>query len=224
LKAGDGRVLSALRSHGDSDDRRLAYHAAGAGDRDAVLHHAPRAAARASRLGAHREAAEQYRLALRFPDSSQENRARLFAALSYECYLTDQLDEALSTRREAMELAELAGDGLAVGTAQRWLSRLSWFLSRNEDGERYAHLAIATLEPLGDGPELAMAYSDLAQLGMPRFYRSTQRLPRRRLVDVSATGFCCWRAVLDCGEGRAGYQTVRPRRGYRQADRVPLAA
>ncbi len=160
------RALSALRSLGDRDDRRLAYHAAGAGDRDAVLEHAPRAAARAARLGAHREAAEQYRLALRFPDPSKENRARLFAALSYECYLTDQLDEALSTRREAMELAELAGDGLAVGTAQRWLSRLSWFLSRNEEGERYAQLAIATLEPLGDGPELAMAYSNLAQLGM----------------------------------------------------------
>jgi DNA-binding CsgD family transcriptional regulator/tetratricopeptide (TPR) repeat protein len=159
-------VLNALRSSGVRDDRRLAHHAASCGDRDGVLDHAPRAAARAARLGAHREAASQFRLALRFYDRSDEGRAQLFSALSYECYLTDQLDEAHATRREALQLSELAGDTLAVGTAQRWLSRLSWFLGRNEESERYATGAVSTLEPLGDGPELAMAYSNLAQLRM----------------------------------------------------------
>ena len=57
-------------------------------------------------------------------------------------------------------------DSRATGAAQRWLSRLSWFLGRNEDSERYAVAAVATLEPLGPGRELAMAYSNLAQLRM----------------------------------------------------------
>ena len=50
--------------------------------------------------------------------------------------------------------------------SQRWLSRLSWFLGQNEDSERYAVAAVATLEPLGPGRDLAMAYSNLAQLRM----------------------------------------------------------
>ncbi|HST48046.1 ATP-binding protein [Jatrophihabitans sp.] len=159
-------ALRALLASG-GDDRQLAHHAAGAGDRDCVLLHAPRAAARAARLGAHREAAEQYRLALRFADPDDAaTRAQLLAALSYECYLTDQLQEAFAARHAAMELAEQLGDTAAVGTAQRWLSRLSWFLGRNSDSRRYAGLAIQTLEPLGDGLELAMAYSNQSQLEM----------------------------------------------------------
>jgi DNA-binding CsgD family transcriptional regulator/Tfp pilus assembly protein PilF len=50
--------------------------------------------------------------------------------------------------------------------SQRWLSRLSWFLGQNEDSERYAVAAVATLEPLGPSRDLAMAYSNLAQLRM----------------------------------------------------------
>lgn len=160
-------ALRALQACDGGDDRRLAHHAAGCADQAGVLLHAPRAAARAARLGAHREAAEQYRLALRFADSDDAVRqAQLYAALSYECYLTDQLLEALTARQTAMELSEQLGDTLAVGAAQRWLSRLSWFLGRNSDSSRYAALAITTLEPLGDSLELAMAYSNQSQLQM----------------------------------------------------------
>jgi len=191
-------ALVALRAAGVREDRRLAHHAAGSGDRSAVLHHAPLAAARAARLGAHREAAEQYRLALRFtkvaenasPDQANSalglsakglsasgnsasgnsasgmSRAELLAALSYECYLTDQLDEAYETRLAALELFEQAGDLAAVGTAQRWLSRLAWFLGRNAESRRYADCAVRTLESLGPSSALAMAYSNQAQLGM----------------------------------------------------------
>jgi DNA-binding CsgD family transcriptional regulator/tetratricopeptide (TPR) repeat protein len=171
-------ALVALRAAGVRDDRRLAHHAAGSGDRAAVLRLAPPAAARAARLGAHREAAEQYRLALRFTktaadrpseqgdSSSGMSQAELLAALSYECYLTDQLVEAYETRLAALELFEQAGDLAAGGTAQRWLSRLSWFLGRNAESRHYADCAVSTLESLGPSSALAMAYSNQAQLGM----------------------------------------------------------
>ncbi|MCW2506943.1 MAG: family ATPase [Modestobacter sp.] len=160
------RALVALRARGGHDDRRLAHHAAGSGNADAVLAHAPAAAARAARLGAHLEAAEHLRLALRFGGDDDGRRATLLTALSYECYLTDQLLEAHATRCAAMELATDAGDPMALGAHQRWLSRLSWFLGRNTDSEQFAVRAVATLEPLGDGHELAMAYSNLALLRM----------------------------------------------------------
>ena len=37
---------------------------------------------------------------------------------------------------------------------------------QNADSERYAAAAVSTLEPLEPGPELAMAYSNMAQLRM----------------------------------------------------------
>ncbi len=169
LAALHGAALSALQQLGVEDDRRLAHHAAASGQHAVAAEHALRAAGQAARLGAHREAAEQYRLALRLPGRSAQQRQQLYALLSYECYLTDELAEALAARQQSMELAALAGDTAAVGAAERWLSRLSWFSGRGQDSQRYGERAVATLEPLGDGPELAMAYSNLAQLAMLAF-------------------------------------------------------
>src|SRR4051812_24778032 len=81
-------ALAALTVAGSRDDRRLAHHGAGCADRAVVNMHAPKAAERAARLGAHREAAEHYRLALAWAGPGEE-QAPLYAALSYECYLID---------------------------------------------------------------------------------------------------------------------------------------
>ena len=167
LRAGlHARALAELTAAGSRDDRRLAHHAAGCGDRAAVLRHAPLAATRAARLGAHREAAEEFQLALRYHDPPDRQRATLLEQLSYECYLTDQLERARAGRLAALEIREQEKDALSIGTSQRWLSRLSWFLGQNEDSERYAAAAVATLESLAPGRELAMASSNQAQLRM----------------------------------------------------------
>ncbi|MGN6176366.1 MAG: ATP-binding protein, partial [Streptosporangiaceae bacterium] len=160
------RALAELTAAGSRDDRRLAHHAEGCGDRAAVLRYAPLAAARAARLGAHREAAEEFQLALRYHDPPDRQRASLLEQLSYECYLTDQLERARASRLAALEIREQENDALSIGTSQRWLSRLSWFLGQNEDSERYAAAAVATLESIAPGRELAMAYSNQAQLRM----------------------------------------------------------
>ena len=129
--------------------------------------HAMAAAALSARLGAHREAADEYRLALRFADlHDRRTVADLHDRLSYECYLTDELADAIEERRAALALHDLEGDLERVGAAQRWLSRFSWFFGRGEDAQRYADQAIATLEGLEPGHELAMAYSNKAQLAM----------------------------------------------------------
>jgi DNA-binding CsgD family transcriptional regulator/tetratricopeptide (TPR) repeat protein len=164
--AAHARALAYLTAQGSHDHRWLAHHAAGCGDGAAVTRHAPLAAARAARLGAHREAAEQLLLALRYHETPDRQRAGLLEQLSYECYLTDQLTRARDSLLEALAIHEQHGDRRVVGTAQRRLSRLSWVLGQNADSERYAAAAVSTLEPLGPGPELAMAYSNMAQLRM----------------------------------------------------------
>lgn len=177
------RALRELTARTPEDHRTLAHHAAGCGD-DSAGEHAARAAARAARLGAHREAATQYRIALR-QGAADQDRAALFVALSYECYLTDQLPEAITARQRALEAHEVGGDLTLVGDDQRWLSRLSWFLGRGADAERYAGRAIATLEPLGASPELAMAFSNRAQLRMLAFDNDAARVEGERALEMA---------------------------------------
>jgi DNA-binding CsgD family transcriptional regulator/tetratricopeptide (TPR) repeat protein len=162
-------VLSALTaaSKGELDHARLAHHAEAAGDVEAVNVHARAAAEHAAAVGAHREAAAQYARALRFVEEREEaGVAELLERRSYECYLTDQIDEALEARRAALSRYRALGDRLREGEQQRWISRLSWFAGRNDDAEVAAAEAVSLLEPVGSTRELAMAYSNMSQLRM----------------------------------------------------------
>jgi ATP/maltotriose-dependent transcriptional regulator MalT len=145
----------------------LAHHAEEAGDRAAVLAFAPAAARRAAAFGAHREAAAQYGRALRFARGLPEPElAALLEARSIECYLTGQIEDAIRDRARAADLRRSLGDTLKAGDNLRWLSRFSWFAGRRQEAELHARAALALLEPLPPGPELAMACSNLAQLSM----------------------------------------------------------
>ena len=155
-----------------------------------MLEFAPRAAAKAARLGAHREAAEGYRLALRCADGVlDENDSQcgdLLEALAYECYLTDQLDEALAARRRALEVAEWTGNARASGRNECWISRLCWPLGRPGESEAFAVRAVATLQGAGyDGPELAMALSNLAQRRMLAGDTAAAVAAGNRAIDIA---------------------------------------
>ncbi|MBK7622370.1 MAG: AAA family ATPase [Kineosporiaceae bacterium] len=159
-------ALLARRAGGALDHARVAHHAEAAVDTAAVLDHAPVAAARAADLGAHREAVHQYRRTLRFAHGLADGRrADLLWALGYECYLTDQVEDALDAVQQALEIWAASGDTVRVGDAHRCLSRLNWFAGRNDLSERQADLAVQALHGSGT-VELAMAYSNVAQLRM----------------------------------------------------------
>jgi ATP/maltotriose-dependent transcriptional regulator MalT len=164
-----GRILAALLSQPGAapDPARLAHHGDGAGDAATVLEYAPVAARRAAALGAHREAAAQYGRALRFADGlAPAARAELLEGHSYECYLTDQLAEATTSRERALGCWRALRDRRREGDTLRWLSRLAWYQGRNADAERAGREAVELLKGLAPGPELAMAYSNLSQLAM----------------------------------------------------------
>jgi tetratricopeptide (TPR) repeat protein len=161
------RALAALAAApgGRADLARLAHHAEAAGDVEAVLLHAPAAGERAAALGAHREAAEQYARALRHADGlPAERRVALLERRAYECYLTEPIGDAIATRRELLREYRALGDRLREGDTHRWLSRLAWFEADNDRAEEEAGRAIELLERLPPGRELAMAYSNKAQL------------------------------------------------------------
>jgi DNA-binding CsgD family transcriptional regulator/tetratricopeptide (TPR) repeat protein len=165
----NSEALKLLASESVRPDRlaRLADHAEEAGDRESVQRFAPAAAEVAARLGSHREAAAQYARALRFAgDLGTEQVADLYERRSYQCYLTDQIAEAIQARREALRLRRALGDPLKEGENLRWLSRLEWFSGRNAEAEDAGRAALTVLEAQPPGRELAMAYSNHSQLRM----------------------------------------------------------
>jgi DNA-binding CsgD family transcriptional regulator/tetratricopeptide (TPR) repeat protein len=151
----------------DVDVARLAHHAREAGDTGAVLRSAPEAARQAAAVAAHREAVGHYRAALahaeRLPPAV---RAELLEAYSVEAYLSGLSPEAVSARQAALSLREATGDRERVGEGLRWLSRLHWWDGSRQEAEAAAARAIEVLETLPPGRQLAMAYSNQAQLDM----------------------------------------------------------
>jgi len=151
----------------EPDLDRLAHHAEGAGDPEAVLRFAPAAADRAATLGAHREAAAHYARALPFADAlPAAAHAELLERHSDECYVTDQIDEAIDALRRAIDLHRRRGDARMEGLALCSLSRILWCPGREADSEIAAREAVALLERLPAGPELARAYANFSQVYM----------------------------------------------------------
>ena len=148
-----------------ADPARIAHHADVAGDAAAVLRCAPAAAARAASVGAHREAAAQYARALRFADVlPRAEQAELLERLAYERYLTGELDRAIVAQERALAHRRALGDPLAEADCLRSLSRLYRFLGRTGDAAEAGRQAVATLEGLPPGRELALAYVNLGHL------------------------------------------------------------
>ncbi len=163
------RILAALRSHESTamQTARLVHHADRAGDSAAVLRFAPAAADEAVNLGAHRQAAAHLATALQHGATlTAEAKAMLLDRLSCEYYLTGRIVEAISARESSYKLWKGIGNRYREGDCLRWLSRLSWFTADKAAADRYAATAVAILESLQPGPELAMAYSNLSQLHM----------------------------------------------------------
>jgi DNA-binding CsgD family transcriptional regulator/tetratricopeptide (TPR) repeat protein len=155
------------RPAGEIPLARLVHHAAGAADASMVLEYGPQAALQAGQHGAHREAVRYYQAALRYrPRLPPAEQARLLDHLSFENYLTGQIDPAIQARQEAVDLWRQVGQPSQVGDGLRWLSRLYWFQGNKSTAERFAGEAILTLEALPPGKELAMAYSNRSQLHM----------------------------------------------------------
>ncbi len=161
------KVFAGLAARPHIPAARLAHHAAGARNAAAVLQFAPLAAMQAASVGAHREAVALYEVALPYAqDIAPDERARLSERLSYECYLTGQHERSIEARRAELEILRASGARMREGDALQWLSRLSWFMERRADANRYAAEAVATLESLPPSPELARAYNTCAQLDM----------------------------------------------------------
>lgn len=167
-------LVSGLTDAGDGssappgvDPARLVHHAREAQDGAAVLRWGAQAGQRAAALGAHREAVEHFAAALvhagALPD---RERAELLEAHARQAYLAADMDGALRSYEQALALREGIGQALHIGADLRWLSRVLWWIGRQDEAFAAATRAVEVLQALPPGRELAMAFSTLSQLVM----------------------------------------------------------
>jgi DNA-binding CsgD family transcriptional regulator len=95
-----------------------------------------------------------------------EQRGRLLESLAYECFLTSEIEGAIAAQADALEIWRSSGNARRAGDTLRSLSQLCWVRGRGSEAHRYAAEAVTTLEPLGPNDELALAYSNMAQLAV----------------------------------------------------------
>ena len=132
-----------------------------------MLEFAPAAADSAAAVGAHREAAAQYARALRCGEGlPPRERAELLERHSFECFLTDQPEDAIGALEQALGCWRAVGDARREGLALHALMRRRWCASDAAGAQAASARAIEVLERLGPGPELAKVYAGASSLAL----------------------------------------------------------
>ncbi len=162
---GERQVLAALIKHGaEVDTARLAHHAEAADDGKATFEFARAAAGEAASAAAHREAAEQYRRALRHAGGlGPVERGAMLELFAEECFVTAAWSEEQAALEEAIECHRRVGDKLGEG---RTLRRLGHSIHCRVSDPKLVRAtmqrAIDVLEQLPPSLELAKAYLGLS--------------------------------------------------------------
>jgi tetratricopeptide (TPR) repeat protein len=160
------KVFSQLSDRPDTGEARLLHHALAAGDEAAILRLAPSAASNALRLGALRESVGYFRQALEhLPPSGTSRRAGLMRDNAWANYQMGNGAEAIDAETEALEHFAASGDIVREGDSYRRMSRFFWLSGHRAAAQDFANRAVRTLSNQR-GPELAIAYSTVAQLAM----------------------------------------------------------
>lgn len=162
------RVLACLEQRAQPvPTSRLVHHASGAGDSTAVLKYALHAGDEAASHGAHHEAASLYATTLVHAEAmAPAEKASLLDRLSYQSYLIERNDDAITARTAALAIWRSLGDRHEEGRTLRWLSRLYWRGGYRDTAEDYANQCVQLMEELPDDEGYAWALSNRSQLYM----------------------------------------------------------
>ena len=156
-------TLNALKeSHETRNDfARLVNHAHGTKDVAAILEFAPAAARQASAASSHREAAAFYELALHFADSlPAAEHAQMLEAYMVELDFNNRVAENIVVIQKTVDLWSTVENRLRQGANLGYLAGRLCLFGRNTEAEQTSKTAIAMLEALPPGPELARAYRE----------------------------------------------------------------
>jgi DNA-binding CsgD family transcriptional regulator/tetratricopeptide (TPR) repeat protein len=192
--AANRRVLAELAARPGIELSRLAHHAQGAGDPEAVIRHGLAAAREAAGAGAFSEALAHYELVLGWSGQlPAEQLATMLEESVWVLYNLSRFDEAVARAGQVVGLRERIGDPATLGQALTTLSRMRYMVNDPAGSEEAVTRAVALLEPLGARPRLARAWTYLAAI--------------LKLTDRLDEAIARARQALELGE-RTGQQDV----------------
>jgi len=157
--------LNAFAEKGEIE--RIVHYAKNANENELVVQYAPLAARQAASVGAHIEASKLYLSAIEYyPGNDKDLLAQFYEAYAYECYLINQIKEALIYQGKALNILKEKDNAEKLGNCLRFLSRLWWFDGNRKEAERFAVQAIDVLENQSSSDAKARAYSNMSYLKM----------------------------------------------------------
>jgi DNA-binding CsgD family transcriptional regulator len=146
---------------------RIVHHAKAGNANEEVVYYAPLAARQAGKLGAHKQASKLYLTAIEYYQGNDVSTLiSLYESYAYECYLTNQIKEAIIYTGKINRLLEEEYDIEKKGDCLRLLSRLWWLEGNKSRSEAYAIEAMNLLAGEPSSTAKAMSLSNMSQLRM----------------------------------------------------------
>jgi DNA-binding CsgD family transcriptional regulator len=146
---------------------RIVHHATNANEYDLVLKYAPVAAKHAAALGAHTEASKLLAKAIEnYEGNDVQIKMALFESYSYECYLTNNIEEAILFAGKTLQLLKGRGNVIKIAGCMRFMSHLRCCYG---DWKSAVNMAGEAIELIKDQPasrEKALLFCNMAQLKM----------------------------------------------------------
>jgi DNA-binding CsgD family transcriptional regulator/tetratricopeptide (TPR) repeat protein len=147
------------------DLERIVHHAKNANENDLVVKYAPLAAERAALLGAHTQAVKLYMSAIEYYQGDDHRfMVWLYETYSFECYLINQIKDAIIYQEKALRLWKENNNRENIGNCTRFLSRLWWCDGNLTKAENFAMEAIKIFDDQPPSKAKAMAFSNMAHL------------------------------------------------------------
>jgi ATP/maltotriose-dependent transcriptional regulator MalT len=151
----------------EGEIERIVHYAKNANENKLVVKYSPIAAKQAATVGAHVEASKLYLTAIEYSDGNNEDElVSLYESYAYECYLTNQIKDAIIYQGRALKIRQKTNEVEKAGNGLSFLSRLWWFDGNRQEAEKYGKQAVETLAAQPPSRSKAMAYSNMSQLKM----------------------------------------------------------
>lgn len=163
------RILDLFRESFEQNQEleRIIHHAKNANEYDTVAKYAPIAARHAALVGAHTEASKLYLTAIEYYQGNDNDiLIQLYESYAYECYLTNQVKEAIIYTGKALNIWKEGNDLEKTGKCLRFFSRLWWLDGNTDNARKFADQAVELLAGQPPSPAKAMAFSNMSQLNM----------------------------------------------------------
>ena len=146
---------------------RILHYAKNANEKGLMVKYAPEAAKKAAAIAAHKEASKLFLTAIEyFEGNNTKQLTEFYEAYAYECYLSNQIKEAITFTEKVLKVWKEQGDTEKTGDSLCFLSRLWWVDGNGKNAENFARQAIEVLQDYPASSTKAMAFSNMSQLKM----------------------------------------------------------